>query len=220
MTYLDFFAGAGLVRLGLEPAWSCKWANDIDPRKQEIYLANFGDDEFVLDDVGKVTATSLPAGTDMAWASFPCQDLSLAGWRRGITAERSGTFWEFWRLMRDLLEKDERPRLVVVENVVGMLYGENPARLFEAVTELDMQCGALVVDACRFLPQSRPRVFVIAVDARVDCSEFLTDGDSPWFTKAVKKAHAVIPESRKGLWRWWDLPEPLGHDDRFAPLEG
>ena len=71
-----------------------------------------------------------------------------------------------------------------------------------------MQCGALVVDACRFLPQSRPRVFVIAVDARVDCSEFLTDGDSPWFTKAVKKAHAMIPESRKGLWRWWDLPEP------------
>jgi DNA (cytosine-5)-methyltransferase 1 len=208
LTYLDFFAGAGLVRLGLEPDWSCKWANDIDPRKQEIYLANFGDDEFVLDDVGKVTATSLPAGTDMAWASFPCQDLSLAGWRRGITAERSGTFWEFWRLMRDLLEKDERPRLIVVENVVGMLYGENPARLFEALTELDMQCGALVVDACRFLPQSRPRVFVVAVDARVDCSKFLTDGDSPWFTKVVKKAHAVIPKSRKSLWRWWDLPEP------------
>ena len=60
LTYLDFFAGAGLVRLGLEPAWSCKWANDIDPRKQEIYLANFGDDEFVLDDVGKVTATPFP----------------------------------------------------------------------------------------------------------------------------------------------------------------
>ena len=76
MTYLDFLSlEPDWFRLGLEPAWFCEWANDIDPRKQEIYLANFGDDEFVLDDVGKVTASSLPAGTDMAWASFPCQDL-------------------------------------------------------------------------------------------------------------------------------------------------
>ena len=87
-TFLDFFAGAGLVRLGLEPSWACIWANDIDPRKQEIYQANFEGDEFVLDDVGNIVASSLPCEADMAWASFPCQDLSLAGWRRGITAER------------------------------------------------------------------------------------------------------------------------------------
>ena len=207
-TFLDFFAGAGLVRLGLQSSWACTWANDIDPRKQEIYQTNFGGDEFVLDDVTNISASLLPSGADMAWASFPCQDLSLAGWRRGITAERSGIFWQFWRLMRDLLETDERPRLIVIENVLGMLYGENPARLFEALTALDMQCGALVVDACRFLPQSRPRVFVVAVDTRVDCSTVVTASDSPWFTKAVKKAYEEIPEHRKELWRWWDLPKP------------
>ena len=79
LTFLDFFAGAGLVRLGLEPSWSCVWANDIDARKQEIYEAHFGPENFVLGDVAGIGTDSLPAGSDMAWASFPCQDLSLAG---------------------------------------------------------------------------------------------------------------------------------------------
>ena len=82
LTFVDFFAGAGLVRLGLEPSWSCTWANDIDARKQEVYEAEFGAGEFALGDVASVATDSLPVGTDMAWASFPCQDLSLAGSRR------------------------------------------------------------------------------------------------------------------------------------------
>ena len=123
-TFLDFFAGAGLVRLGLEPLWTCSWANDIDPKKQLVYEARFGDREFVLGDVGDVSADSLPKDVDMAWASFPCQDLSLAGPRRGINAERSGTFWEFSRVMRESLEQGERPPLIVIENVVGLLNRE------------------------------------------------------------------------------------------------
>ena len=206
--FLEFFAGAGLVRLGLEPTWNCVWANDIDPRKQEIYLENFGTDEFVLDDVACVLADDLPCGVDMAWASFPCEDLSQAGSRKGIEAERSGTFWQFWRLMRDLLDGDERPPIVVIENVVGALSGQNPMILFEALASLNMQFGALVVDARRFLPQSRPRVFVVAVDERIDCSGFETDGESPWFSKAVKQAYAEIPRDQQKLWRWWNLSVP------------
>ena len=110
--------------------------------------------------------------------------------------------------MRSLLENNERPPLIVIENVVGMLYGENPAKLFEALTALNMQYGALVMDASRFLPQSRPRVFVVAVDDTIDCSPLVGDSDSPWFTKAVRKAYSEIPKSRKELWRWWALPTP------------
>jgi DNA (cytosine-5)-methyltransferase 1 len=102
-TFLEFFAGAGIVRQGLLRTWRCLWANDIDPSKERIYTANFGKGEFRCRDVAQVEASSLPAA-DMAWASFPCRDLSLAGWQHGMSAERSGTFWAFWRLMRDLYD--------------------------------------------------------------------------------------------------------------------
>ena len=212
LTFLDFFAGAGLVRLGLEPNWSCVWANDIDARKKEIYEAEFGTEKFVLDDVANIATKSLPPGTDMAWASFPCQDLSLAGWRRGMSAERSGTYWEFWRLMRDLLVAGDRPPLIVIENVVGLLYGKDFSILCESLSALGMQFGPLVIDARQFLPQSRPRVFIVAVDSRVDCSSLTSnnvDKTVPWFTKAVTSAYSDLPEALKELWRWWRLPEPF-----------
>lgn len=211
LTFLDFFAGAGLVRLGLEPSWSCTWANDIDARKQEVYEAEFGAGEFALGDVAAIATDSLPAGIDMAWASFPCQDLSLAGSRRGMKAERSGTYWEFWRLMRESLNRGERPPLIVIENVVGMLYGSDFPILCESLAALGMQFGPLVIDARRFLPQSRPRVFVVAVDSRVDCSLLVNeevDETVPWFTKAVRSAHEKLPEALGESWRWWKLPEP------------
>ncbi len=211
LTYLDFFAGAGLVRLGLEPTWSCVWANDIDNRKQEVYKAQFGEEEFCLDDVANISTKSLPKGADMAWASFPCQDLSLAGWRRGMSADRSGTYWEFWRLMNDLLGRGDRPPLIVIENVVGMLYGNNFPTLCESLAALGMQFGPLVVDARQFLPQSRPRVFVVAVDSRIDCSSLVyedTDVAGPWFTNAVRSTYSQLREALRESWRWWKLPKP------------
>ena len=212
LRFTDFFAGAGLVRLGLEPGWACVWANDIDTRKREVYEKWFGRGEFVLGDIADVAVGALPTGVDMAWASFPCQDLSLAGRRQGISAERSGTFWEFRRLMDSLSRRGERPPIVVIENVVGLLYGEDFSAVCEALVDLGMQFGPLVMDARRFLPQSRPRVFVVAVDAQVDCSPFAHEENRdayPWFTKAVKKAYDQMAPPVRDYWRWWTLPEPL-----------
>ena len=147
----------------------------------------------------------------MAWASFPCQDLSIAGWRKGISAERSGTYWEFWRLMRQLFGRGERPPLIVIENVAGMLNGRDFPILCESLAALGMQFGPLVIDARRFLPQSRPRVFVVAVDSRVDCSQLVNEEVNesvPWFTNAVRHAHKKIPTALGESWRWWKLPEP------------
>lgn len=208
--FYDFFAGVGLVRLGLGPSWRSVWANDIDPKKAEIYAANFGGEEFHLGDVTKVDPATLPSPVEMAWASFPCQDLSLAGWRRGMSAERSGTFWAFWRIMRNMFDRSAHPPIIVLENVVGMLYGEDFTGLCEALAALGMQFGALVIDARFFLPQSRPRVFVVAVDSRVDCGRYeetFPDG-SPWFSKPVWKAWSALPRRLQDLWRWWRLPAP------------
>lgn len=208
--FYDFFAGVGLARLGLGHAWDCVWANDIDPKKAEIYRHNFEGDDFQLGDINTIDSSTIPRPVDLAWASFPCQDLSLAGWRRGMSAERSGTFWAFWRIMRQMLDWNARPPIIVLENVVGLLYGDNFTGLSEALAALGMRFGALVIDARWFLPQSRPRVFVIAVDSRVDCSDFTEPlpGASPWFTKAVWKAHSALPRRLQDLWVWWKLPVP------------
>lgn len=210
LTFYEFFAGSGLARLGIGERWRCVWANDIDPKKAEVYTNNFGPDEFVLSDVAEVDPFSLPPNADMAWASFPCQDLSLAGWRQGISAERSGTYWAFWRIMRDLHDKDAMPPVIVLENVVGLIYDKNFSGLLESLAALDLQFGALVVDAKHFLPQSRPRVFIIGVKNDVDTAPYTTQalGEYPWFTKALFAAYDKLPSSLRKHWRWWKLPVP------------
>lgn len=217
-TFLEFFAGAGLARLGLEPHWNCVWANDIDETKGTVYAENFGDSHLVIGDVADVEASDLPKHTTLAWASFPCQDLSLAGWRRGMSAKRSGTFWEFWKLMFELFERGERPPIIVLENVTGLLSGEDFNGLAEAMTALGMQIGALVMDAKHFLPQSRPRVFVIGVDARVDVTDLhsILPGQSRWVSNRLERAYSSLPEDVLNFWRWWKLPIP---DPPERPVE-
>lgn len=174
-----------------------------------MYVANFGKDHFVRKDVAEVSASELPQPVDLSWASFPCQDLSLAGWRRGLSARRSGTFWPFWKIMRDLQERQQRSPIIVIENVTGLLYGESFVGLCEALAGLDMQFGALVIDAKAFVPQSRPRVFVVCVDARVDCSTFTSAEPMPkWSPTALENAYSQLDKGVEHLWRWWNLPGP------------
>ena len=216
-TFLEFFAGAGIVRQGLLPVWRCLWANDIDPSKGRIYTANFGENEFHCGDISHVEAGTLPVA-DMAWASCPCQDLSLAGWQRGMSAGRSGTFWAFWRLMRDMYDAGRRPSMIVIENVTGLLYGDNFTGLCEALAALDMKFGAMVLDARWFLPQSRPRVFIVAVDRRVDCESLTEERPfGPHVPTALVKVWCKLPESVKDRWVWWRFDPPTRR--RTSPVE-
>ena len=110
----EFFAGIALMRLGLEGAGiATKWANDIESDKREIYSANFGDSEFVLADVRDIQGRDIPP-VDVATASFPCTDLSLAGRRKGLgnsdavrrPTDGSSMFWEFARVIDEM--RDDR----------------------------------------------------------------------------------------------------------------
>jgi len=204
--FLEFFAGAGLVRLALEPEWRCVFANDVSTKKAAVYGANFGERELRVGDVAELDSASLP-DAELAWASFPCQDLSLAGWRRGISAPRSGMFWAFWEHMRALKQAGRMPPVIVLENVVGLLHGDNFVGLCEALAALDLKFGAMVLDARRFVPQSRPRVFVVA--ARHGAGR--EDSDSEvLYPAAVRNAYADLPGVLRERWVWWDLPEPAG----------
>ena len=108
---LDFFAGSGLARVGLEPEFRTVWANDICRKKGVVYDANAGGPPIVIDSITNVRGSDVPAA-DLAWASFPCQDLSLAGNLTGIGAgTRSGLFWEWIRVLDELAAGGRRPPL-------------------------------------------------------------------------------------------------------------
>jgi len=87
-TYYEFFAGGGMARAGLGAGWRCLFANDFDRSKARAYADNWGAADFRLEDIHRLTAADLPGRADLAWASFPCQDLSLAGAGRGLEGAR------------------------------------------------------------------------------------------------------------------------------------
>ncbi|NRD27742.1 DNA cytosine methyltransferase [Frigoribacterium sp. VKM Ac-2836] len=164
---LEFFAGIGLARMGLESAgFQVTWANDYEPDKQALYAGHFKDDSedhnFVLGDIAKVKGDSLPKDATLAWGSSPCTDLSLAGSRGGIRTGESNAFWHYIRLLDEL--KDGRPEVAVLENVVGLATshgGDDLAAAVRAFNDLGYSVDVLALDARRFIPQSRPRLFLV-----------------------------------------------------------
>jgi len=112
--------------------------------------------------------------------------------------------------MRELHERGQRPPVIVIENVTGLLYGPDFTGLCEALAALDMQFGALVMDARHFLPQSRPRVFLVAVDAGMNVDAFTRPmhGTSEWVPRSMVRAWESLPEETRGAWRWWNVPAP------------
>lgn len=97
----EFFVGSGLVTEGLQDYSRVSWSNDISPRKAKIYRANHGAEHFELADICDISGVNIPH-SDLSWASFPCQDLSLAGRMEGIEASRSGMFWEWLRVIDEM----------------------------------------------------------------------------------------------------------------------
>jgi DNA (cytosine-5)-methyltransferase 1 len=222
--FYEFFAGGGMARLGLGEAWTCAFANDFDPVKAATYRANFadagaanGEGHFHQGDVWKVAPADLPGQADLAWASSPCQDFSLAGARAGLQGGRSSAFFGFWKLMEALSAEGRGPDTVVVENVVGLLTSHGGAdftALCRALAEQGYRFGALEIDAARFVPQSRPRVFVIATRLPVEGLA----GPSPFQTRAVRDAHARLPADLTAAWIWWSLAAPPARNTDLSAL--
>lgn len=213
LNYYEFFAGGGMARAGLGADWSCVFANDFCEKKASAYRNNWGADHLFVADVNEVKVNDLPDTVDLAWASFPCQDLSLAGNKAGLGGQRSGSFWAFWRLMVDLEANGRRPPLIALENVCGTLTshgGKDFDAIVKALAAQNYQMGAMVVDAARFVPQSRPRLFIIAVDAKAVLPSGTTR-ETPnveWHPEAIVRAYRKLPVALQHQWRWWDMPTP------------
>lgn len=222
-TFYEFFAGGGMARAGLGPEWSCVFANDNDPKKAASYRANWDGGELLVRDVALVTTKDLTELADLAWASFPCQDLSLAGTGTGLKGERSGTFWPFWELISALNKENRAPGLVVLENVCGALTshgGKDFVAIGAALVAGGYRFGALVIDAVHLVPQSRPRLFMVAVrsDRRIPAQLTQAQPDSLWHTRSLIGAHQKLPRRATREWIWWRLPVPAPRTTVFADL--
>lgn len=233
----EFFAGIGLFRLALEEATiEVVWANDIEVAKRDLYVANFGEDDFELGDVRDVRADDLP-DVELATASFPCTDLSLAGGRKGLHGEHSGMFWEFARLIAELADDDRAPGMVCLENVPSFATsagGEDLRGAIERLNRLGYACDLLVLDARRFVPQSRPRLFIVGeLDADYEHEGWGPDDLRPAWIARFAETHPqldlraralrpplseaaslgdVVQKLRPADPRWWE-PERL---ERFV----
>jgi len=211
MQFYEFFAGGGMVRAGLGTDWKCLFANDFDPKKGRAYAQNWGSEELFVSDVRKVKSSELPGTADLIWASFPCQDLSIAGSGAGLQGTRSGTFWPFIDLCKRLKQSGRHPKIIALENVLGTLTSNNGAdfeAIIGALVTLGYRPGALVVNASKFVPQSRPRLFVIAVQNGVPFPKFTTGLSTEWHTTALRKTVGNLSKALKDKFVWWDLPSP------------
>ncbi len=223
LKFYEFFAGGGMARAGLGNGWQCLFANDFDNKKGKTYRANWVQNALKTCDVGSLKAKDLPDTADLAWASFPCQDLSLAGAGAGLKGERSGTFWPFWKLMKALAADDRAPKVIVLENVCGTLTshgGKDFATICGALHQASYKFGALIIDAALFVPQSRPRLFIIAVREDIDIPGALVSAEpyEPWHTRALRNAQKKLPPKPKANWLWWSLAKPAKRNTKFADL--
>ncbi len=228
LTFYEFFAGGGMARAGLGDKWNCVFANDFSPAKAGAYVANWGDDDFVLGDIANISLAQLPDQASLAWASFPCQDLSLAGAYAGLgkdgsnVATRSGTFWHFWSLIKRLGREARAPKAIVLENVFGALTSRGGAdfvAICDALAEGGYRFGAVVIDAAEFVPQSRARVFFIAVHAsQAVPSALCSPISNSWHPAALVKAHALLEGSARQQWLWWKLPRPAKRSLQLAEI--
>ena len=228
LDFYEFFAGGGMARAGLGGGWACTFANDVSAMKSAAYRENWGDGHFHEGDVAAIRPSDLPGRPSLVWASTPCQDLSLAGNAVGLgipgeTATRSGAFWPWWSLMQKMAADGRKPPVITFENVTGAL-SSNEGADFEIVarafSDAGYVFGAMQIDAKLFLPQSRPRLFIVGIDQAMAIPSAVRrlGPQAPWHTAAIQNAYDRLPEELRANWAWWALPTPMARRPDLASM--
>ncbi len=217
-----------MARIGLGPEWQCSFANDLSGMKAQAYRCNFPDSRshFVQRDVRAIATTDLPGTPDLVWGSFPCQDLSLAGVGQGLDGARSGLIWKLLQLVQELKRERRGPKAIVLENVTGLLnshQGNDLYDIFATLQQNGFTVGALMMDAVAFVPQSRPRIFLLAVDKQYAVSikafaDRTPSSGCPWSSARLEALWEQAPPVIRKDWVWWKLPAPPMRQSTLADI--
>lgn len=209
--YAEFFCGGGMVRAALNDQWNCVLANDIDPMKAEVYAQNWGHDSLILDDVASIDPALLRQPIDMYWASSPCQDFSLAGKGLGLSGERSSAFRSWISAVTPAVQSGFAPRIIAFENVTGLISrsdGRDFSEVLNAIIDLGYDVGVLEINAKDYVPQSRPRLFVIGIHKSVDASQLCTSKPTePYHSKRIVKFFQNSRRTITDSWLWLNIPK-------------
>lgn len=166
LTFLDFFAGVGGFRRGMEMAGHkclghCEWDKYANASYEVIHDIEEG--EWFGRDIRDVRASELPRA-DVWCFGFPCQDISVAGKQRGFDGKRSSLFFTVTRLIRDTKEED-RPKYLFIENVKNLFSvngGTDFLKLLIELDEIGYDAEWQLLNTKNFgLPHNRERVFII-----------------------------------------------------------
>ncbi len=168
MRAAEFFAGMGLMRAGLESVGiQTVFANDISETKAALYQDNWGGDALHVGDIRGLHGDDIP-DIELATASFPCVDLSLAGHRKGLRGEQSGLVMDFLRILGEMGTR--APHTIMIENVPGFLSangGKDWQTVVSGLHGLGYVTDHAIVNADSFVAQSRARVFLLGSRSRV-----------------------------------------------------
>ena len=183
-----------------------------------MYTARFGGEHLFVRDVNRVGAVDLPEDVDLFTASFPCIDLSLAGNRAGLAGKHSGTIWPFMELVAESCRRGSPPSALFLENVTGFLTSHSGKDLYDvcgSIAKFGYLVDIVVVDARWFVPQSRPRLFVLAVREELRAESMLPTGHATRLRgQAVRRfqlAHRDLPFVEL------PLPEPPARANASLP---
>jgi len=207
MNAVSLFAGIGGFDLALERSGIKVVASvEIDKKCQEVLKKQFPNSK-IFYDVKEVTGEQLinagfKPNEGIITGGFPCQDLSVAGKRAGITGARSGLFWEIIRLLRET-----KTQIFILENVPGLLSsggGRDMGVVIRALDELGYSFAWRVLDAQYFgVPQRRRRVFIVGSlgnDWRSPCEILaLSEGSSRNFEKSKSKREKITRSTSDGI---------------------
>jgi len=157
--YCDLFAGIGGFHYGITKAGNheCVYANEWDKYANSVYRRHYG--ECDNRDIRTVTAREIP-DFDLMCGGFPCQSFSIAGKRRGFEDTRGTLFFEMARIA-----KEKHPRLLLFENVKGLLSHDNGRTFATIIQTLDGLGYDLQWQVCNSkdfgVPQNRERIFIV-----------------------------------------------------------
>ncbi|WNF58812.1 DNA cytosine methyltransferase [Pseudomonas sp. SG20052] len=202
-----------MARAGLGNRWKCVLANDFDSIKVKCYAENWGIDDLIPGDIRSVTPNIVPDNLDLAWASTPCQNFSSAGMGEGLLGASSSVFTAWWEIIQKKYISGTHPKIIVLENVKGLLKSRN-GQDFKTVAESfgfgGYNFGVVVVDAIHFLPQSRPRIFLVAVRDDIEIPAHLLSPDPAeiWHPDDLISALDNLPKALRQRHVWWRLPPP------------
>lgn len=162
----SLFAGIGGIDLGFEQnGVQTVWANEIDNKCAVTYKYNFPNINLVVDDIQNIKGNDIPK-VDILAGGFPCQPFSIAGYRKGFQDNRGNMFFQIMRLVSEMEENKNKPKVLFLENVRN-LYSHDKGNTFKVIKEALEEFGYYihykVLNTCEYgnIPQNRERIFII-----------------------------------------------------------